>query len=75
MAMRENNSSVNMVSKRRVPQVESIKHIDPRDYEMLRKFTSEQGKILPARLTGAAPQLQRSVARAIRRARVMGLLR
>jgi small subunit ribosomal protein S18 len=42
---------------------------------MLRKFTSEQGKILPARLTGAAPQLQRSVARAIRRARVMGLLR
>jgi len=69
MAMRENNT-VNMVSKRRVPQVESIKHIDPRDYEMLRKFTSEQGKILPARLTGAAPQLQRSVARAIRRARV-----
>jgi len=74
MAMRENNT-VNMVSKRRVPQVESIKHIDPRDYEMLRKFTSEQGKILPARLTGAAPHLQRSVARAIRRARVMGLLR
>jgi len=73
MAMRENN--VNMVSKRRIPQIESIKYIDPRDYEFLRKFTSEQGKILPARLTGASPQQQRAVARAIRRARVMGLLR
>lgn len=73
MAMRENN--VNVVSKRRVPQIESMKHIDPRDYELLRKFTSEQGKILPSRFTGASPQQQRSVARAIRRARVMGLLR
>ena len=73
MAMRENNA--NMVSKRRVPQIETMKTIDPRDYELLRKFTSEQGKILPARLTGASPQQQRSVARAIRRARVMGVLR
>lgn len=72
MATRE---STGMVSKRRVPQVEQIKSIDPRDYELLRKFMSEQGKILPARLTGATPQLQRSIARAIRRARVMGLLR
>jgi small subunit ribosomal protein S18 len=76
MAMRDrDNNTVNMVSKRRVPQIESLKHIDPRDYELLRKFTSEQGKILPARLTGASPQQQRSVAKAIRRARVMGLLR
>jgi small subunit ribosomal protein S18 len=73
MAMRENTTT--MVSKRRVPQIESIKVIDPRDYELLRKFTSEQGKILPARLTGATPQQQRAVARAIRRARVMGVLR
>lgn len=71
--MRENTTT--MVSKRRVPQIESIKVIDPRDYELLRKFTSEQGKILPARLTGATPQQQRAVARAIRRARVMGVLR
>lgn len=73
MAMRENNA--NMVSKRRVPQIETMKTIDPRDYELLRKFTSEQGKILPARFTGASPQQQRAVARAIRRARVMGVLR
>ena len=75
MAMRDRENTVAMVSKRRVPQIESLKHIDPRDYELLRKFTSEQGKILPARLTGANPQQQRAVARAIRRARVMGVLR
>jgi small subunit ribosomal protein S18 len=68
---RDNNA---MVSKRRVPQTE-LKEIDPRDYDLLRKFVSEQGKILPARFTGATPPQQRTVARAIRRARVMGLLR
>jgi len=35
---------------------------------------TERGKILPARLTGANAQQQRQVKRAIRRARVMGLL-
>lgn len=73
MAIREKENSM-MVSKRRVPQTE-LKEIDPRDYDLLRKFTSEQGKILPARFTGATPQQQRAVARAIRRARVMGVLR
>jgi small subunit ribosomal protein S18 len=73
MAMREKDNMV-MVSKRRVPQTE-LREIDPRDYDLLRRFTSEQGKILPSRFTGATPQQQRAVARAIRRARVMGLLR
>jgi small subunit ribosomal protein S18 len=72
MAIRENTV---MVSKRRIPQIEQIKSIDPRDYELLKKFTTEQGKIIPPRFTGANPRQQRAVARAIRRARVMGLLR
>ena len=61
--------------KRRAPQLDGLKVIDPRDYELLRKFTTEQGKILPSRLTGTTPKQQRQLARAIRRARVMGLLR
>jgi small subunit ribosomal protein S18 len=69
------SSSGTMVSRRYVPQVEGIKDIDPRDYELLRKFMTEQGKILPSRLTGTTPRQQRQIARAIRRARVMGLLR
>ena len=48
--------------------------VDYRDYEFLRKFMTERGKILPARLTGANAQQQRQVKRAIRRVRVMGLL-
>lgn len=74
-AMSNTRDNTVMVSKRRVPQAEQIKSIDPRDYELLRKFISEQGKILPARLTGVNPQVQRSIARAIRRARTMGLMR
>jgi len=70
--MRENTV---MVSKRRIPQIEQLKDIDPRDYELLRKFMTEQGKIIPPRYTGANPRQQRAVARAIRRARVMGVLR
>ena len=48
--------------------------VDYRDYEFLRKFMTERGKILPARLTGANAQQQRQVKRAMRRVRVMGLL-
>jgi small subunit ribosomal protein S18 len=61
--------------RRRVPQVAGLKRIDPRDIDLLRKFVTEQGKIVPARLTGASPRLQREIARAVRRARTMGLLR
>ncbi|HAL91813.1 MAG TPA: 30S ribosomal protein S18 [Verrucomicrobia bacterium] len=48
--------------------------VDYRDYEFLRKFMTERGKIVPGRVTGANSKQQRQVKRAIRRARVMGLL-
>ena len=74
--MKSNSSGSNAtVSRRRVPGIEAIKDIDLRDIELLRKFTTEQGKIVPSRLTGATPTQQRTISRAIRRARVMGLLR
>ena len=74
MMTRETNTATPFV-RRRSPYLDGVKDIDPRDYELLRKFTTEQGKIISARLTGAAPKLQRKIARAIRRARVKGLLR
>ena len=49
--------------------------IDYKDAELLRKFMTDRGKILPRRLTGANAQQQRKIKRAIRRARVMGLVR
>ena len=74
MATRDMKSNM-APSRRRVTGIEAIKVIDPRDIELLRKFTTEQGKIVPSRLTGALPAQQRAIARAIRRARIMGLLR
>jgi small subunit ribosomal protein S18 len=48
--------------------------VDYKDYELLRKFLTERGKIMPRRLTGLSAKQQRAVRRAIERARVLGLL-
>jgi small subunit ribosomal protein S18 len=54
--------------------LESVKRIDPRDYELLRRFMTDHGKIMPSRITGASAKQQRLLKLYIRRARVMGLL-
>jgi len=51
-----------------------ITHIDYKDVDMLKKFVSERGKILPRRVTGTYAKNQRKLTKAIKRARVMGLL-
>jgi small subunit ribosomal protein S18 len=48
--------------------------IDYKDPRMLRRFLTDTGKILPRRLTGLNASHQRTVSRAIKRARVLGLL-
>ena len=53
---------------------ESIAYVDYKDYNMLRRFTSERGKIRARRVTGLCPQHQREAAVAIKRAREMALL-
>ncbi|OGV67879.1 MAG: 30S ribosomal protein S18 [Lentisphaerae bacterium RIFOXYC12_FULL_60_16] len=55
-------------------RLENVKVIHPNDYELLRRFVTEQGKIVPSRLTGASAMQQRQVRRAVKKARVMGLL-
>lgn len=55
--------------------LDGVKVIDPKDYELLKKFMTEQGKILPRRITGATMKQQRQIKCAIRNARIMGLLR
>ena len=52
-----------------------ITYVDYKDTALLRKFISDRGKIRARRVTGVTSQQQRQIARAIRRARVMGLLR
>ncbi len=61
--------------RKRARVLDGVKSIDYEDMDLLRRCMTEYGKIMPARLTGASLLQQRRLARAIRRARVMGLLR
>jgi small subunit ribosomal protein S18 len=54
--------------------LDGVKAIDSRDYDLLSRFVTEYGKILPARLTGANPKQQRQIKRSVRRARNIGLM-
>ncbi len=48
--------------------------IDYKDTKMLSRFISERGKIVPSRITAVSTKKQRALARAIKRARFLGLL-
>ena len=52
----------------------NITYIDYKDVELLKKFVSANGKIIPRRVTGTRAQYQRMLAVAIKRARQMALL-
>lgn len=51
-----------------------IDFIDYKDVNLLRKFVTENGKILPRRITGCNARNQRAITGAIKRARALGLL-
>lgn len=51
-----------------------ITHIDYKDVDLLKKFISERGKILPRRVTGTCAKYQRKLTIAIKRSRTMALL-
>ena len=48
--------------------------MDYKDVSVLRRFTSDRGKILPRRITGTCAKHQRQLARTVKRARVLALL-
>ena len=48
--------------------------IDYKDPDMLRKFITERGKILPRRITGTCAKHQRALAQAIKRGRIIAIL-
>lgn len=48
--------------------------IDYKDVELLRKYITERGKILPRRITGLTAKQQRALTTAIKQARVVALL-
>ncbi len=48
--------------------------IDYKDVKLLQRYISERGKIVPSRITAVSARKQRELAKAIKRARFLGLL-
>ena len=53
---------------------EGVKRIDYKDIDVLKDFIQENGKIMPARITGTKARYQRQLSTAIKRARILALL-
>ncbi len=48
--------------------------IDYKDSQLLERYVTEVGKILPSRITGICAKHQRQLAQSIKRARIIALL-
>ena len=53
---------------------EGVKEIDYKDLNTLRQYLTENGKIVPSRITAVSAPKQRELAQAIKRSRHLGLL-
>ncbi len=51
-----------------------VPNVSYKDPELLAKFTTETGRILPRRVTGVSAKLHRKITREIKRARAINLL-
>ncbi|MCC5875203.1 MAG: 30S ribosomal protein S18 [Candidatus Sumerlaeia bacterium] len=62
--------------RRKVCYFRAIKaeYVDYKDVNTLRRFVTEEGKILPRRVTGTTAKFQRALTLAIKRARFMALI-
>ncbi|MDJ0564406.1 MAG: 30S ribosomal protein S18, partial [Microcystis sp. M49629_WE12] len=59
---------------KRLSPISPSQPIDYKDTELLRKFITERGKLLPRRITGLTSKQQRDLTEAVKRARLMALL-
>ena len=60
--------------KKRLSPIKPGDSIDYKDVDLLKKFITERGKILPRRLTGLTAKQQRDLTNAVKRARIVALL-
>jgi small subunit ribosomal protein S18 len=65
-----------MIRRRRYCRfsAEGIKEVDYKDVDLLKDFILENGKIIPARITGTKARYQRQLTTAVKRARFLALL-
>ena len=60
--------------KKRLSPIKPGDPIDYKDTELLKKFITERGKLLPRRMTGLTAKPQRDLTNSVKRARIMALL-
>lgn len=54
--------------------VDGAPKIDYKDIDMLKRYVSDRGKMMPSRITGVSAKYQRQLTTAIKRARQIALL-
>ena len=71
-----NNNRGGMFRRRKFCRftVEKIEWVDYKDVDLLKDFINENGKIIPARITGTKAIYQRQLSTAVKRARFLALL-
>jgi small subunit ribosomal protein S18 len=60
--------------RKRLSPLPPSQPIDYKDTDLLRRFISERGKLLPRRITGLTARQQRNITEAVKRARFLALL-
>ncbi|MFA6016242.1 MAG: 30S ribosomal protein S18 [Gallionellaceae bacterium] len=73
---KNNNSSRQLFKRRKFCRftAEKIAEVDYKDVNILKEFISENGKLIPARITGTKSRYQRQLSVAVKRARFLALL-
>jgi len=62
------------IYRRKASPLKTNEIVDYKDVELLSKFLTEQGKILPRRMTGLTTKQQNQMTKAVKRARMLSLL-
>ena len=68
----DNNRSV--LSKKCPLSAKGAPEIDYKNIDLIKRYTTEKGKILPSRVTSVCTKKQRELALAVKRARFLALL-
>jgi len=61
-------------TRQRTSPIQPGEIITYKNIDLLRRFITDQGKILPRRLTGVTAKEQRQLAKSIKQARILGFL-
>nr|YP_010337319.1 ribosomal protein S18 [Pulvinaster venetus]UNJ16904.1 ribosomal protein S18 [Pulvinaster venetus] len=62
------------IIRKKLSPLSPVDIIDYKDIDLLKKFITEQGKILPRRSTGLTAKQQKKITKAIKRARIISFL-